>query len=244
MKLAAVYFTDNYGDQTIIEMCRYWLLHLGLHHKMDIISVSQKPINFGKNIVVPYKRLSESIFRQIKVGVDNTDADIIFLLEHDVLYHPSHFDLRPTTDHKFYYNRNRFQVDWHTGKTIFRLTKCTSHMYCYRDYLKDYMDNLIKIIDENGHSRTRMGYAPGTHRFFHKYGINKKYTVQARMSEFGNIDIRHDTNWSKTRWKKSEHHDPRAIRGWKEVTEIEGWGKPLEVFADVKQTLEKEGYYA
>jgi hypothetical protein len=216
-----IYYTDNSCDESILTLVQKQLKKCIKDY--ELISVSQKPIDFGKNIVVDYPRGSISIFKQIYDGLLKSKADVIFLVEHDVLYHPSHFDYVPKRKDRFYYNQNRYQFGWKTGQCVFRLTKCTSHLVAYREYLIKYFEELLKIIEEKGYSRNKMGFAPGTHKYFNKY------KTRVYMSEYPNVDIRHDNNWSHTRWNPEEFHDKHAIREWKEVNEIPGWGKTEDI---------------
>lgn len=216
-----VYYTDNSCDQSILRRVQEQLVKCVNGH--EIVSVSQKPVDFGKNIVVDYPRGSISIFKQIHDGLKASTADIVFLVEHDVLYHPSHFNYIPSRKDKFYYNQNRYQVDYGTGRALFRLTKCTSHLVSYREWLLKYIEEVLAIIAEKGYSRNKMGFAPGTHKFLRGYGI------RTWMSEYPNVDIRHNNNWSRTRWNKEEFHDKNAIQGWKEVEEIPGWGSAKNI---------------
>ena len=60
-------------------------------------------------------------FRQILAGLEALDTDVVFMVEHDVLYHPSHFDFTPPERDIFYYNRNTWKVNAETGHAVFYL---------------------------------------------------------------------------------------------------------------------------
>ena len=77
---------------------------------MEIISVTQKPIDFGKNICV-----GDSIgvsgwnfFRQILIGCESTDADFILSIEADCLYGPDYFQFTPPELDVCYRNSNLY----------------------------------------------------------------------------------------------------------------------------------------
>jgi len=54
--------------------------------------------------------------------------------------------------------------------------------------------------------------------------------AESFRSEFPNIDIRHDSNFSPTRWKKEEFRNQKYTKGWVESdTEIPGWGKTKDL---------------
>ena len=91
-KRIILYYTDNTLDGTNLgEAVRSRLQAIGNEYR--IISVSQRPINFGENIVVG-KRLRSvaSILEQILTGLAVVeDSEYVFFAEHDCLYHPSHW---------------------------------------------------------------------------------------------------------------------------------------------------------
>lgn len=93
-----VYYTNNILQERIAITCRKLLESYG----MSIVSVSQFPIDFGYNIVVPYKSSILSMFKQQVEGLKSALYDIVFFCEHDVLYHKSHFDFTPEKKDVYY----------------------------------------------------------------------------------------------------------------------------------------------
>lgn len=96
MNSAIVYYTDSKLDPQITEPCRAVLAEAA--GNTPIISVSQQPLSFGVTNIclgeLPYHR--KSMFRQIMAGLDLLQPETyVFLCEHDVLYHPSHFSVLP-----------------------------------------------------------------------------------------------------------------------------------------------------
>ena len=225
IKKSIIYYTDNSCDEKILKICQKQLLECV--NENEIISVSHKPICFGSNIVMDVPRCSISIFKQIYEGLKKANGDIIFLVEHDVLYHPNHFENIEIERALFYYNQNRYQVDWNTGTALFRRTLCTSHLIADREKLINYFNSFFAIVNDIGYSKSKMGFAPATHKFI------KGFSIKKFMSECPNIDIRHNNNWTKTRWRKEEYKDKNAIQDWRFVEEIPYWGKPMEVFKNL-----------
>ena len=80
-----LYYTDNVLDEGLAETVRDHIKKVGL----SIVSVSLKPIDFGKNIVFDGERGYLTMFKQILTGLKAHDSKYIFMCEHDVLYHPS-----------------------------------------------------------------------------------------------------------------------------------------------------------
>jgi len=93
MTKGIVYFTNNKCDKVIMDAVIKRLNKICAD--MEIISVSHKPMNFGKNVVMDLPSEAQSIFKQIYRGLQESKADVIYLAEHDVLYHPSHFEFEP-----------------------------------------------------------------------------------------------------------------------------------------------------
>ena len=103
-----VYYTDNKLEDNLADSVRKRLKRtVG---PIPIISVSQIPIDFGKNICIGKQpRKYKSIYEAALVGVKAAEpGSIIYLCEHDVFYHPSHFAKLPEDDMTLYFNTNRY----------------------------------------------------------------------------------------------------------------------------------------
>lgn len=98
-----VYYTDNFLDEPLATICRERLKEAA--DGKPIISVSQKPLDFGENICVgEIGRSHLSIFKQVLVGLERVKTKYVALAEHDCLYTKEHFNWIPPEDTKFYYN--------------------------------------------------------------------------------------------------------------------------------------------
>lgn len=214
-----VYYTDNQCEERIIDVVRHQLKQAV--NGFPIISVSQFPINFGdKNIVMNLIRSPLTMFKQILAGLETIKTDIVFLTEHDILYHPSHFDFTPSKKDVFYYNEHTYKLDYQTGQALFYYTKQTSGVCAYRDLLLDHYQKRVKIVEQGGFTR-RMGFEPGTHKY--PRGVDN-YTSETYMSEIPNVDIRHRSNLTANRFKRDQFRSQKSTKGWKLVNEIPGWG--------------------
>lgn len=213
-----VYYTDNRLKIAIANRCRKNLLQVGL----PIVNVSLKPMNgdFGQNIYLPLERGHLTMFKQILAGLEASTADIVFLCEHDVLYHPSHFDFIPPKKDVYYYNVAVWKVDWETGQAL-KVDDCrqTSGLCAYRELLVDHYRKRVALVEANGYSNA-MGFEPGTHNRKERVDDFKSETWQ---SAYPNIDIRHDNNLTPTRWKKEQFRNQKFTQGWTEG-KIELWG--------------------
>jgi hypothetical protein len=197
---------------------------------LPIVSVSLEPIAFGQNIVVEGKRGPLTMFRQILAGLEALDTDIVFFAEHDVLYHPSHFDFSPS-GRKFWYNNNMWKVECPGERCLFHYSNHTSQLCAERDLLLEHYRKRVALVEERGFSN-KMGYEPGTHG--RKERVDD-YKCDTWMSDVPNLDIRHGKNLTRTRWRKSQFRNQRFTKGWTMADEVPGWGKTAEVIDGLSQ---------
>lgn len=227
LKKGIVYYTDNSAAERILRVCRQRLSHIC--KDWEIISVSQYPIDFGTNIVMPLGRSVKSLFEQVVAGLKASTADIIFLCEHDVLYHASHFDVVPPDDKTFYYDHNRWCLDTRDGKAVFYHSDCPSFMCAQRDLLLTHYSKVLSMMNGNDGKWTRKyGYSPPK-------GLPQEERigrVETYMSPYPTIDIRHDNSFTRRRMKQDQFRNKNACEGWKEAYEIDGWGITKNRFED------------
>lgn len=214
---AIVYYTDNRLDPHIMAACQERLEQVGL----PIISVSLHPLNFGENITLDGERGALTMFRQILAGLEACKADVVFFAEHDVLYHPSHFEFTPERADLFYYNNNVWKVDANSGRALFHYSNHTSQLCAYRDLLLEHYRKRVELVERDGFSH-RMGYEPGTHGRAERVD---DYGCATWMSEHPNLDLRHKRNLTQTRWKKEQFRNQRFTKGWTVADEVPGWGR-------------------
>jgi hypothetical protein len=222
VKKGIVYYTDNRPDQKILEAVREQIRR-GTNGN-QIVSVSLQPVpDFGQNIVLPLERGYLTMFKQILAGIEACDADIIYFCEHDVLYHPSHFEFVPPRDDVFYYNENCWKVDavGNDGKALFYYCKQTSQLVAYKKLLLEHYRKRVERVEKEGFTR-RMGFEPGTHSPPRGICNNKAESFWSREP---NIDIRHTKNLTANRWRQDQFRSQRSCRGWKMAEEIPGWGR-------------------
>lgn len=223
MKKAIIYYTDNNLNNSLAKRCRKTLLdNCG---GIPIVAVSQKPIRypeqFGKQILMgEIGRSHLNLYRQIMEGLKNTDADVVFMAEHDVLYSPEHFTFEPRKTDTFYYNMNTWFLNWKDGdaekgkySSPWGIRHATSQLVCYRDILIENMTLRIKILTEGWRMRQgqRGACEPGVNEVNafirqHDDGIKidkslfKHWGVEQFRTEIANVDIRNGQNL--TGWRR------------------------------------------
>lgn len=225
MTKGVVYYTNNALEEKILLACQAQLNRCMEIHHFPIISVSQKPINFGVNFVMDLESSVLSMFKQILKGLKECKTDVVFLVEHDVLYHPSHFDFTPERDDHFYYNRNEWRVSSISGKAVFYLHNDVSQLCAKRDLLLEHYTKVLELAEKEGF-KLSYGFSPPK-------GLPKEKQTRhygTYMSRVPNLDIRHPNAFTRQRMNKSEFRSERSIRGWTESDGVPGWGKTLGRF--------------
>ncbi len=233
-----IFYTDNQLKLKIAHTVQKNLRKIADDKGMKIVSSSLKQMTFGdKNVHFPHlKRGYLTMFKQILGALENSNADIVFFCEHDVLYHPSHFDFTPPKKNIFYYNENFWKLNSQTGHALHYDAKQVSGIAVYRKIAIKHYQKRVKIVEkmqsklseeEFGKFIRKMGYEPATHGRKERVDDLKS---ESYKSEFPNIDIRHDNNLSPTRWKKDQFVNKKYTKGWMETDdEIEGWGKTKDI---------------
>jgi hypothetical protein len=94
-----IYYTSNQEDEAFEQKIREKLLEV--IGDLPLISVSQKPINLGKNICVGEVGVSnQNAHRQLQVGCEAATTKYIHIAEADCLYSKEYFEYRPPVDNR------------------------------------------------------------------------------------------------------------------------------------------------
>lgn len=247
MTKGIIYYTDNRLKEPIFSVVQKQILQANL----PIVSVSQSPINFGKNFVMPLKPSYIAMIKQISKALEESNSDIVFFCEHDVLYPLSHFDFTPPKNDVFstrkrdvfYYNSNVWRWAYPTDLLItYDRLISLSGLCCNRELaLKHYRARLKKIeelqVDEDVRLHEpawarRWGYEPGTKKT--KRGGFSDDDFETWRSEVPMIDIRHGRTFSQSKVTLDSFiHKPE---NWQETTidKIKGWN--LKELLGLKQS--------
>ncbi len=233
-----IYFTDNQLDEKIAKPVRENLFQISQEDHLNIVSSSLKKMNFGvRNIYFPsLKRGYKAMFKQMLGAMENSTDDYIFFCEHDVLYHPSHFDFVPSDKETFYYNQNvwflrstdghamHYDVSQVSGICVYRETAITH----YRERLALVEQKEKELSPDEFNSWVRhMGFEPMTHG---RIDWKTKFKSEGWKSEYPNVDIKHGANLTGQRWKKEQYRNQNLLINWQESDdEIEGWGKTSDI---------------
>lgn len=213
-----LYYTDNQLNMKLAGRVREQMSKSGL----PVTSVSLKPLGFGRNIHIKAERGYLTMFKQILAGLEAMTQNIVFFCEHDVLYHPSHFDFTPENKNTFYYNGNYWFLRGSDGFAINYDVSPLSGLVVYREAAIKHFRERVAMIESLGeeYKPLHMGFEPFTHGRI-KWEYNCPFEIF--LSAEPNIDISHGENTTWKRWKIDQFI--RKPKFWNESTidAIPGW---------------------
>lgn len=228
MKKGVIYYTDNILPEKIFLTVQKEILK----SKLPIISVSLKPIDFGKNFTLVGKPNIVTIIKQIILALEKSDADNVFFCEHDVLYPLSHFDFIPEKKNIFYYNDNVWRWRYPDNYLIrYDRLISLSGLCANRIFALNHFKARLEKIKEMGFDKDtkrhepdwarKWGYEPGTKK--QRRGGFSDDDFETWSSPVAMIDIRHGRNFSPP--KVSLAGFKHAPKNWQENTldKIPGW---------------------
>lgn len=148
-----IYLTENRLEESIALKCREQLKKAAGNN--PIISVSQKPIDLGKNICVgDIGRSWLNLYKQQLVGLKAATTKYIAIAEHDVLYTEEHFNFQPPRDDVFYYNHNCWFLQWGGNHpelngmfSFWKNRNALSQLICDRELLIQSIEERLVLID-------------------------------------------------------------------------------------------------
>lgn len=223
-----IYYSDSQLPDKIAIPVRNQLAKISQEKHIPIVSATLKKLDFGdKSIRFPsLKRGYPAMFKQIMAALEHSTSDIIFFCEHDVLYHPSHFDFTPEDRNTFYYNQNVWYLRLSDGEALHYDVNQLSGLCGYREELLTHFTERYEKVLAEGFSR-KMGFEPMTHK---RIAWKHMYKADSWKSERPNIDIRHDGNLTSTRWYKSQFRNQKLLKNWKKnKLKIYGWGRTYDL---------------
>jgi len=219
--LTILYTTDNSLNESIYNKCKELLLIAA--DGIPIISVSQKPIDLGKNICVGNIGRSEfSLNKQLLTGLIFVETKYIAFAEHDCIYSREHFHWTPPNTRFFWYNLNCWMLQYSNpkyprwdGQFSFRKKRALSQLICSTEMYRKAMFDRTEIISDpawKSFKQYRMIGEPGSCRLEKTKLLaqDKKlqhlqekiikyitiYKPRKWTTKIPNIDIRHESNFT------------------------------------------------
>ncbi len=118
---------------------------------IPVISVSQSPLNFGKNICVGDVGISYlNMFRQILIGAEESNADFLWMCESDMLYpKDGYFNFEPTDLNSIYSYNNNWIMWKKEGVNVFKRKYQVHGSIIYgREWLVKFLHKCLKGLPE------------------------------------------------------------------------------------------------
>jgi len=156
--ITIIYYTANVIEKGI----EYSVLRSLRGHSLPIVSVSQEPMELGKNIVVQKERSLSNIYRQVLIGAKAATTEYVALCEDDCLYLKHHFKFRPKKS--FGYNLNRWMLHLDQDQKVFSyrdrivLSQCIARR-----------EDLIKCLESTPGRDKELGRMPGEEEMFETF---------------------------------------------------------------------------
>lgn len=151
--LTLLHYTDNIMPYTVAKRIRDYVVEI-TENRYPIVSISQKPIDFGKNICVGEIGKSKyNLYKQVWTGVKEVRTKYVACIEDDTLYSKEHFDYRPKDGYVAYDNNYWFAQEWR--EYFWRVDKSKRNsggMWgCIADtkYLKDNLTKRFSLYPTN-----------------------------------------------------------------------------------------------
>lgn len=156
-----VYYTSNREDEAFEEKIRQRLLEtIG---DLPLISVSQKPIDFGHNICVGDMGVSDqNVHRQLQLGANWAITPFIISAEADCLYPKEYFEFVPPVVDKAYRLDNVYILSRSGGYRQKAYSECGQ--IAGRDYL---IKSIDKFYEGKGQWSTKIEHG---HRLRYLFG--------------------------------------------------------------------------
>lgn len=221
--MTAVYYTANTIQDPLGQRIRNRILKcIG---DMPLISVSQKPMDFGHNICVGEIGQSHiNVYRQMLTGADAAETDYVAMVEDDVIYTPEHFDFLPPLD-TFAYNINRWRIyTWKSQNPVFSYSKrpVASQLIAPRKQLIDCLfEKFDKFNGEPPAEVWKFFCEPG--RREKQLGVTKQKMINFKSTGPPNIVFTHEDSLAfKHRGTKKMHgpHKKETLPHWGTVGDV------------------------
>jgi hypothetical protein len=144
-----IYYTHNKEFQSFEQKIQETILYES--KGLPIISVSQKPINFGQNICVGEQGTNSlNTWRQVLIGCEAAKTEFVCLAESDSLHHSSYYSFLPEKDDIFYVTEPFYIIFTQKGKThrYYKKPISDNNLIIGRECLIDSLKILLKNLPE------------------------------------------------------------------------------------------------
>jgi hypothetical protein len=213
--LTIIYLTANQTPEAFAEYQRKVLLEaIGDY---PLISVSRKPMDFGKNILDNGEKGVDNIYRQMLRAAKVAETEYVAIAEDDTLYNKEHFNFyRPEKD-TFAYDQNRFALfTWGVPTYSWRNRKSNCSLIAPRKLMIEALEERFAKYPES--IPEKLVGELGRERIERNLGVTLRKSVEV-FSEVSVVQINHEVG-----------SEDRQIRHRKKLGQIKAydiyyWGK-------------------
>lgn len=220
--LTVIYYTANKNSDYFTRNTQKQLLKV--KGDIPLISVSQKPIDFGENICVgDIGYTSLNIYRQALIGAKAAKTKYIAMAEDDVFYSPDHFIHVPTT-RNFWYNMNVQTIyTWNKEKTsIYKNRRVLHSMLCEKELFIDAMEERFSKFPDDIVDKPDDWTEPGKSYYEKCLGVTRYHSIEF-TSSIPNVVVCADYHLGFKKWgynKKLGEKREKELPYWKDVEGI------------------------
>ena len=209
LDLTVIYYTSNREKPEFEERIKARLLEV--IGSLPLISVSQKPMDFGENICVGDVGTSDdNIFRQIQIGCEQAKTALVGTAEADCLYPPGFYDFRPNDPNGCWRYNNLWILN--KGAKYYRKKE---HSLCAQISGREH---LLRAIEKRLEGRPQ--WNPKGYKYYRpKYkGIIPNWYMYSGYYPVVNIKTKEGM-----RWHTSHEHGVKTVRipYWGRVDKLE-----------------------
>jgi len=198
MTKGILYYSHNTIDGTKLNNACRESLAVGL----PITSVTHKPINFGNNIIFDQSKVFNPMIEQIILGLESMTEDYVYLVEHDCLYHSSHFNS--------YFDSITYNIN------VWRLTPLGYHKCCSEAPVLSACSGPRRLLLEA--MKDKLAICKQFKEIIYEPGRDDDIDFKTYISKIPCIDVRHNKNTT-SGWSKCHTH----------IKMLPYWGDALEL---------------
>jgi len=137
-----IYYSSNREDPEFEQKCIDQLL--AVCGDYPIVSVTQKPMNLGKNICIGEKPVCYSnLWRQQLIGLQEANTDFCITAEADLLYPPDYFYFTPPVKDLVFRYDNVWLMFWKYKNKFWKKPRIEGAQICGREYWISRLQNLL-----------------------------------------------------------------------------------------------------
>jgi hypothetical protein len=217
-----IYYTSNQENEVFENNIRRKLLEVC--GDLPIISVSQKPIDFGTNICVGDVGVNDdNLYRQIQMGCNAAKTPFVISAEADELYPPEYFDFIPPDMHEVYDYLNIWVLkEWQNH--YYRKDKTEGARVVSREHYLKLLDVALKGLPEWNHTYSKDFKSVKEH-------CKMKLVIHpTHCQRFGTLE---DTPVVSIKTSRGMRKYSSMVQGTSLASELPRWGTPANLLKEL-----------